>query len=233
MQIYQPKITQFETKEVLYTKSAEVVLDTIMDSISDNGLSRISLSGGSSPLPLYKLLGSNHNFDWHNVELYQSDERYIDSNSSKSNKKNIIENFSQETLGQLKNYFFINTSIPFAESVQNYNEVIDSLDGVFFDISIVGIGTDGHIASLFPNSEYLKHNDDFVIATKAPKQFDIEDRISLTVETILNSKKILILLIGESKKEIISELLEGQKSVKEFPAKFLLSHPNLHIFFSE
>jgi 6-phosphogluconolactonase/glucosamine-6-phosphate isomerase/deaminase len=79
----------------------------------------------------------------------------------------------------------------------------------------------------------LGHNKQRVISTTAPENLQTASRISLTIETILNSQKILVLLQGSKKSDVLAELLEGGKTASEFPAKFLLSHPDLNIFYCD
>ncbi|NJL96752.1 6-phosphogluconolactonase [Candidatus Gracilibacteria bacterium] len=233
MQIHQPKITQFENSQVFYNKATEIIIDQILDTTSQEGLARICLSGGSTPLPIYSQLSKNSNLNWYDIELFQTDERFIDPSSEESNQFQIEKALTPKILDNLKHFYKINTTLEKKLTLELYNEVIESLSGVFFDLTILGIGKDGHFASLFPDQEYLGHNDSRVIATTAPKTYSTRPRISLTIETILNSKMILVLLKGKEKQVVINELLEGKLSAQEFPAKFLLSHPNLSIFFTE
>ena len=115
-------------------------------------------------------------------------------------------------------------------TIKEYSEKLDTLDGSFFDFTVLGIGQDGHIASLFPGGKYLKHQEETVIQTSAPRDFAVGKRISLTVESILSSSEILIMLVGENKQEALQEMLEGEKPATQFPAKFLLAHPNVRIY---
>jgi 6-phosphogluconolactonase len=232
--IYKPTIMEFENLDMLYRQVSDILEDKINLTSLNKGVVRLLLSGGSSPLPMYKRLGQSRLINWEDVELFITDERYLSETEPASNKKNIIENLGLDVVNSLKESYFYNTTLPIEKAVESYNDVIDSLDGVFFDQAILGIGLDGHFASLFPNSEYLRHLEDeiYVIQTQNNTNADIKERISLSVETILNSEEIFIILTGEKKQAILTELLEGTKSVTEFPAKFLLSHPKVTIFCS-
>jgi 6-phosphogluconolactonase len=227
MEFYKPIVTTFESDDKMYESAMTICVNQILDTISENGIARVALSGGATPLPLYKKLFLNPFIEPESIELYQTDERYAPGISTKSNQFNIVS-----AIGENKNYFkeinLINTSLPIAEAVSNYNEVINNLDGPLFDLTILGVGEDGHIASLFPKGNYLNDFQENVHITRT-KSIEIPERISISLNSLLKSSLILILLAGENKKHIVPEILEGKKEAIEFPAKFLLCHPNIII----
>lgn len=232
IQVFEPKILDFETEEQLYSYAESFVIDQIFSEISTEGTARLALAGGNTPKQLYSILGKNHSLPWEEVEIYQTDERFVPPSSLESNQKMIRDCFGEEVIHRLKTVNFIRTDLTTDVSISHYSDIISSLDDPLFDLVILGIGNDGHFASLFAEGNYLKHLDQPVISTKAPSSYLTTNRISLSAETLLNSKKILVLLKGESKKEVLTDLLISQKSVKDFPAKLLLSHNNLTIFTS-
>ncbi len=230
MQIYRPNITFFESDEMLYKQTADAVADILLDVTGNQGLAKMALAGGSTPMKLYKKLGNNPVLPWESVELYQVDERFIFPEAPESNQYNIVESFGEETIERMKDSFFFKTGGDISTALANYDEVLNSIDGQLFDVTILGIGNDGHFASLFPGGEYLSHQDAKAISTQAGQGFDVSTRLSLTIESVLSSEVIIVLLKGEDKKDVIKELMEGKKTASEYPAKFLLSHPNLYIY---
>lgn len=233
MQIYKPNLIQFETREQLYISAASIFLDHVIDSQSEEGVSRVALAGGNTPLELYKLIGKEQSIDWSRVEFFQTDERFVPAFSDQSNQKMILETIGEEILINQSDFRKIDTSQDINIAVNSYNEQIQSLDGVLFDLVILGVGEDGHIASLFPNQKYLSHQEAGVIKTTATNNHGAKDRISLTIESILNSKSIILLITGENKAFIANEMLEGTKVAKDFPVKFLLAHPKLTILYTD
>lgn len=227
MEFYKPVITTFETNASMYESAATLAINQILDSISENGISRIALSGGNTPLPLYKKLFSNPFIEPELIELYQTDERYIDNDSNQSNQLN-INNCLGENTAYFKEINFIDTNLSIENAVSQYNEIIESLDGPLFDLTILGVGEDGHIASLFPKGNYLNGFQPSVHFTSTSK-FDTKERITLSLNSLLKSSMLLILLTGERKRHIVPEILEGKKEAIDFPAKFLLCHPNVTI----
>jgi 6-phosphogluconolactonase len=233
MDIFKPNLIQFETQDQLYKSATALVLDNIIDSQNEEGVSRVALTGGNTPKKLYQLIAKENGIDWSRVEFYQTDERYVDQNSIDSNQKMILETIGEEIITHQSDFRRIDTSMDISLTVESYNEQINNLDGTLFDVVILGVGTDGHIASLFPNQNYLSHQEKKVIKTTATNGHNIKDRITLTIESILNSKAIILLITGEDKAFIINEILEGKKLAQEFPVKFLLAHPNLSIFYTD
>jgi 6-phosphogluconolactonase len=227
MEFYKPIVTTFESDAKMYESAMTICVNQILDTVGENGLARIALSGGQTPLPLYKKLFQNPFIEPESIELYQTDERFVPDNSSDSNKYNIIQ-----TLGENKNYFkelnFFDTSLSIEDSVSNYFDCIDNLDGPLFDLTILGVGEDGHLASLFPKGNYLNGFQPCVHYSKL-KSTKLQDRVTVSLNSLLKSSMILVLLTGENKRHVIPEILEGKKEAIDFPAKFLLCHPNVTI----
>jgi 6-phosphogluconolactonase len=229
--LFKPLVIEFEDKETLYRTITDTAEELIINSINENGNCRLLLAGGTSPLPIYKSLSQSPAIVWSEVEIFQSDERLVETDTAQSNQFQISNALGQDIIRETyATHFFDTKSQELA--LEKYNEVIDSLDDVLFDVAILGIGSDGHIASLFPEGNYLKHLDTHCVATIAPKEFEISSRVSLSIESILSTKQIVVIILGEKKSELLSELLEGQLSASKFPAKFLLSHPQVSIYYS-
>ena len=195
----------------------------------DSQTINIALSGGTTPKKLYKALAGSPRVPFEKIEFWQVDERYVSSESSDSNAKLIKETLIQPAPKKPKAFHFFDTSLPRDESLKKYEEELSHLeDG--FDLVILGIGSDGHTASLFPKSRALKEEKRSVAHTTTD-HFPEKDRLTLTFPPILKSKKILVLLKGEEKAKILSQLSNPKKPVENFPAKKLLEHASLRVFF--
>ena len=230
MELYRPNITFFESDELLYKHASSYVSDIILDIGGNEGVVRVAVSGGSTPIRLYEDLAKNPVLPWEEVELYQVDERYVPVTSRENNQRAVRAAFGEGTLERMKAAYFFRTEKDIEDTLEHYEEVLESLDAPLFDIIILGIGKDGHFASLFPEGDYLRSMEDKVIATRAGHEYDTNQRLSLTVESVLSAETVIVLLKGEDKQDVVKELLEGKQSATHYPAKFLLSHPNLHVF---
>jgi 6-phosphogluconolactonase len=231
MEIYKPQIVDFESKETLYNHLASYLVDRILEINGDEGAVRICLTGGKSVLPIYKILGEQVLIPWEKVQFYLSDERLVDTKSEKSNQYQISQTFGENFLSEAGEVNFFETNLPIEQVIKNYQEKLENIDGNLFDLTVLGVGPDGHIASLFPGGSYLRHHEDKVLATTAPAEFDVSKRVSLSIESLLDSKEILLLVVGDSKKYIPSEILQGTRKAVDFPVKFLLANPNFKIFY--
>lgn len=229
MNLYKPTFTSFETDEQMIKAACDLCVNHLLEVFGDYGSARVALSGGKTPLPLYVKLFAHPMIDLDKIEVYQTDERFVSPENDQSNQKNFLEAIG-ESASYLHNYYPISIFETPEKTAEKYNEVINSLDEPEFDLCVLGIGEDGHFASLFPNGKYLSNDIDNVIQTKATGNNPILERISLSPKPILQSQIILILLSGETKKHIVPEILSGKKSALEFPAKFLLQNPNVYIF---
>ena len=226
--IYPPKITHFESLSTLLETAYLSLEENILSTLGHKGTCRLLFCGGSTPLPLYAKIGKSPVIDWTRLEIFQSDERFIDPKNENSNQfqiKKSLGDFAVQELETAGNLHLWRTDSTVAQALADYDEKLDCLDGVWFDEAILGIGPDGHIASIFPGSVFVQ--DAKTIATQTA-DFAVAQRLSLTVESLLNSEKITVLLTG-NKIDVLQEMLEGKLPATQFPAKFLLAHPNLHI----
>lgn len=208
-----------------------VSADFILKICRNNGKKtrvNIALSGGSTPKEIYQSLAKKLSFMpfTNPVHFYQVDERHVPATNKDSNQKMITEAFATLTNLKLKNvhFHFFDTSLPLEKSLKNYTKELPKS----FDLMILGIGPDGHTASLFPNSKELTSKAS--VAHTTTKEFAVKDRLTLTFGPILKSKNLLVLL--KNKPEIIAEINSPTKSPKEFPAHKLTSHKKLNIYFT-
>lgn len=179
----------------------------------------VALSGGNTPQSLYSAIAKAP-LPFDRIEFFQVDERYVSHDHEDSNYKMI-----RSALPNQKIHFF-NTGLSIKDALKKYTTELPLTP---FDLTILGIGPDGHIASLFPHTEALTEKNPVTHTTT--HQFTVTDRLTLTFPPILQSKKLLILLKGASKEPIVDALRTDKKEFTDFPAQKLIKHPNLHVFF--
>lgn len=222
-----PTIFTFSQKK----EWVEAATQEAMVSIGGDPFS-LALSGGSTPESVYQILAQQLSKKKNlRLRVFQADERFVPQNDSHSNalliKKSFLGFLSPEIFVET---FFFDTTIPPSESAKNYELLLKGK--LPLDVCILGIGNDGHTASLFPKSPALQEKKALVLQTEA-KNYPIPIRMSLSFPAILSSKKILLLLKGKEKKGVLDEFLSGTLPPQDFPAKYLLPHKNINIFFLE
>lgn len=196
-------------------ESSKILKELITDLLKEKETISIALSGGSSPLPIYKTL-STYNLDWKRIQFYLVDERCVPTNSEQSNYNNINECFFKTIPSD--SYSMVNDKLSYKEAVIQYEELIRSNltcvnDLPQFDLIILGMGLDGHTASLFPNTKALNNNQDLVVLNNVP-QLDT-DRITMTYPLILNAKKIVLIANGEAKKKVLDDIFKNNYPISK------------------
>ena len=154
------------------------------------------LTGGKSPIKLYRKL-AKIKIDWNNIDLFWIDERYVSHFSKNSNYKLVINELIKKIKINKKNIFPIKTQKSISKCSSDYSSSIKKYfknKKISFDYCLIGMGMDGHIASLFPNSENLYKK--FISKPVIRKDFK---RITLGLNIINNSKRILLWLNNKSK----------------------------------
>ena len=176
------------------------------------------LTGGKSPINLYKALSKTKKIKWKKVDFFIGDERYVNENSKHSNINLCKKYFLNNSKIATKQIFKIPTNSNSVKvDTKNYENKIKKYflnKKIIFDIVLLGLGEDGHIASLFKKNIYKKNKKmvDYV------KKEDFS-RITLTIKCINNSNNIFLWAPGKKKSIIIKRIL-ADKSLN-FPASYL------------
>ncbi|SHE27277.1 6-phosphogluconolactonase [Marinitoga hydrogenitolerans DSM 16785] len=193
------------------------------------------LAGGNTPKLLYQILSSQYysRIDWSKVYIFFGDERYVPVNNDYSNYKMAYENLISKINIPEENIFRIKTEItPIEKCAEDYEKLIlnffkeKNMD-ISFDLILLGMGNDGHTASIFPDTAI---SDNKYIDYVFPKNANPNvPRITFTYKTINNSKNVIFLINGEKKTKLLKELLKG----KDYPAGKVIPKENLLFFISK
>ncbi|MBU1105456.1 MAG: 6-phosphogluconolactonase [Candidatus Riflebacteria bacterium] len=212
------QITICKNQVSLANTAAAAILSVIK--AAPGPLRLISLSGGSTPFPVYRCLPqllSEANLTDHCYWL-QTDERLVASDDERSNQKAIFDSlFADGTLPKA-NFFPVPLTAPRGEQQQianTYEILMQKLPAQLrspapIDLVVLGIGNDGHTASLFPETDWQKnYNADFAVFTPASQP---EARLSLTFQRIMQARELLFLVTGNGKQQILEEVFLNPQS---------------------
>jgi 6-phosphogluconolactonase len=176
--------------------------------------------------------------NWGKTYIFWSDERFVDHEDDNSNYKLAYEQFLSKASIRESHIFPIPVNGTPAEAAELYEEQIRSFfkermlyslnTTPMFDIVLLGMGGDGHTASLFPKSSALDEKQKLVVAVKAPTYAPSRDRISFTFNLINNAKDILMLIPGKEKQKLIKQLVSGGKNIK-IPAQMVRNTDNTYL----
>lgn len=176
----------------------------------------IGLSGGKTPVPIYSALSKESMIAWERTLFFLTDERYIDSKSPESNQQMVWSTLLVNE-GARARTLFPNTALPLADTVSSYN---DRLRDMKPDIVILGMGEDGHIASLFPPLPKEAYGPQKVIHTTTDV-FTVHDRISVTLPFLISASHRLFLITGAEKAKLLETMRNAPEDFDRYPAQYL------------
>ena len=174
---------------------------------------RLVLAGGSTPRPVYHALAQRHDLPWDCVELFFGDERFVPPEDKDSNYRMARENLLSGGIAP-RGLFAIPTDGTPEQAADAYEEILRQQYGAsqlepgvpLFDLLLLGMGDDGHTASLLPGQPVLNERKRWVAAV--PEGRD-EPRITLTYPALQSSRRILFLVTGAAKRDALAQARGG------------------------
>jgi len=230
-------ITVFKNLEKLYQKSADTFIELAEKSIQKHGKFVVALSGGSSPKAIFKLLATKEYVDkieWNKIYFFWVDERWVSLDDDKSNAKMTFETLlNQVPVNKSRIFPMYKDGVEPQEFAKEYELQIRNVlgnEGVF-DFILLGMGDDGHTASLFPGEEILNEKEKWVDAyyLKSQEMY----RITLTEPIINKAENILVVAFGESKKHALNEVLNGEYNPQLYPLQLINKKETFQVFTDE
>jgi 6-phosphogluconolactonase len=215
----------FGTIELLDLAAAQLIVDIAKKSIAERGRFVFCLSGGNTPKELYHLLSTKpwrDKIPWEHTFIFWSDERCVPLTDERSNALMANEVLLKRIDIPYSNIFRIPAELTPAEAAKKYENTIRDFFGdniSRFDLILLGLGQDGHTASLFPGTEVIHENKDLVKNVFAEEQK--MDRITMTAPLINNARNILFLVTGSEKEAILTNVLMGPYQPEKYPAQLI------------
>jgi len=207
--------------------SSRAALDTALEerlarAIAASGPSAIMLSGGTTPLPAYRALGSRALAHDEGLHIFFSDERYVPSDSEASNylrSRPLLDALALRPEKVLR----VRTELPLAQATEDYERALGAMlsSGVHVSLGLLGLGADGHTASLFSAADLSRARGQLAIAVERP---DGMSAVSVTPQLLAQVEELLFVVVADGKREAIRALeaqdanLTAWRAVQECPA---------------
>jgi 6-phosphogluconolactonase len=217
----------FENRDELNRGSAERFLAIALESVSSRGQFCAALSGGSTPRPLYQLLALDEfswRIPWTATHLFQVDERTVPPDHPQSNYRMIRETLLDHTPLPARHFHRMAAELAdLDEAARSYSSAIATTlrpapgEWPKFDLVLLGLGPDGHTASLFPGTAALDERKLWVTPNEVPQLHT--RRLTLTYPVINAAREAMFLVAGEEKAEIVRRVLHPASPADSFPAQ--------------
>lgn len=208
----------------LFVLAADTFVEIAGEAIRERGRFTVALSGGSTPKAFYHLLTTDEyrtKVRWSDVRFFFGDERFVPPGAEQSNFRMALQNLFKPLAIDNHTIFRWKTEISDPKTVaRNYEQtIIEFINGdpPKFDLFLLGMGPDGHIASLFPSTKALAESQHLTAPNWVEKLKSW--RLTMTYPMINNSRNVLFLVTGEAKADVVKEVLEGKKNPEHFPAQ--------------
>ncbi|MEK7187879.1 MAG: 6-phosphogluconolactonase [Patescibacteria group bacterium] len=221
------KLLILPNQPTLAKKAAQLFSQSVEEAIKIRGVAVVALAGGGTPQTMHRLLTEEpfrSQIDWSKVHIFLSDERFVPYEGEDNNYRIIYEYFLSKVPLPIENLhpYITKHSTP-ENAARIYTADIQELLGnnePKFDLIFLGIGPDGHTASLFP-ALYKPHNDEdlILVITESPKPPSI--RLSFSLKLINTARHVVIMASGKEKAPIIKEILENREVHKNLPVAMI------------
>jgi 6-phosphogluconolactonase len=216
------------TPQDLFQAAAEEVIRAATNAIAERGRFTIALAGGSTPRNLYTLIAANasSSLPWEQMFFFFGDERHVPPDDAESNYRMAQETLLSKVPAPAANVFRIPSENPDAAAAadayeQTLRKFFALAPGEFprFDLILLGMGPDGHTASLFPETAALQEKSRLVVANWVEKLKT--SRITLTLPVLNAARCVVFLVSGMDKAAVLHEVLEGNAPGEKYPSKLV------------
>lgn len=212
-------VNKYQSSDALNRAFAQEILAKLKAGIDESGHATLAVSGGSTPKPLFEML-SQSSFDWSKVTITLVDERWVDAEHADSNEKLVKENLLTNNAAAAR---FVSLTTEHANPFDAEQEMSERIDAIAasFDVLILGMGEDGHTASLFPCCEQIDAGLDLsrklsAIGTQPSTAPHL--RMSMSLAKIVAAKHVYLHLVGAKKLAVLDDALANfapkQKPIK-------------------
>ncbi|OGS06981.1 MAG: 6-phosphogluconolactonase [Elusimicrobia bacterium RIFOXYA12_FULL_51_18] len=215
-------IRRFRDERAMAEKAIKIFRTEYGKAVRKKGFFSVVLSGGKSPRRFLKILSAQKGLNWNKIYFFFTDERLEGRNLKHSNFRAADTLLFSKTDTPRSNIFPIPVSSDSSKAAEAYESAIRSFFGggaVGFDVVFLGLGSDGHAASLFPGGSALREKKKLAAAVTAPAYVKPRKRVTLTLKALNSAKTAVFLVSGKEKKEIFTAFASGKKNLPALKIK--------------
>lgn len=219
-----PEVLVYQDLEHLSRAAAQLFFDQAALAIQERGLFFAALNGGSTPVHLFELLARDKSMkiDWKKTQIFWGDERCVPPDDAESNYRQAHELLLEPAKIPNENVHRIKGELETEEAAKEYALVLKRfasppLDWPRFDLVLLGMGEDGHTASLFPGSPVETQNP--TLGVTAHYQNRPADRVTLTPIVFNCARLVLFMAVGENKAVTLEKVLNNGYQPELYPAQ--------------
>ncbi len=216
------RIHVYPNKEKLVIATTERVINLIGQAIQENGFCNIALAGGNTPREVYSMLAANSyrgRVDWNRIHLFWGDERMVPPEHRDSNFRMVQQTLLKHVNIPDGNVHRIRGEIEPEQASVEYTKLLHDHfreDSPRFDLILLGVGEDGHTASLFPDTDAIEECERHAVAVFVPRLNTW--RVTLTVPVLNAAREVFFLVSGSPKSNIIKHIMSIKQPTKDLPA---------------
>ena len=221
------QIIVLDSPNDVYVRAAEELTHLAGEAVCMHGEFRLCLAGGSTPRATYELLASrfHHSIDWSEVQFFWGDERCVPPSDAASNF-GMADRTMLARLGlRPEQLHRMRGEDPPADGARAYEAELRAAFGIApgawpaFNLILLGLGENAHIASLFPHHPALHEKERLALAVEvdAPQR----DRITLTAPVLNRAERVIFVVVGDAKAAAVKNTLEGPRDADEYPAQLI------------
>lgn len=217
-----PEVHVFPTADALAAAAAVRITSALRDALDARSRAALVLTGGSSPGLTYRCLAAHSDaLDWARVHVFWGDERCVPPDDAESNYRLARETLLDALPVPERQVHRMACASEPGDAAAAYARTLRAFfDGTeaLFDVTLLGLGDDGHVASLFPGADALDEPEGWVMTTEAPPTSPVAQRLTLTLPALNAARLVLFLVAGARKQPALRRVLDATEAQEPLPA---------------